>query len=328
MHNEPEHLTMAMKLDALTLRLVLRHCESAGSGDVVVFDDGEVQRTELRCFTAGSCSDVWKGILDGVPVAIKVFRGLPYVECMKEQFWDLLMKEVKVWSKLQHPNVVPLYGVVNDFGHLPGLVLPVYKNSNLNKYLKNRPDADRVKLLLDVAHGLHYLHTLEAPVHHGELKGSNILIDDDGRALICDIGQATLVTEMVFTRANCCGSCRWCAPELMIPEPDFDIYRAKSDIYSFGMLMLETMTGLHPFHYIRPDAKVIFDVIKGVRPKRPTLKEAPQLTDELWQLMTECWDHDQLKRPSAGEVLNRIYTIHAGNQGYEMSQCFTPAARL
>ncbi len=114
----------------------------------------------------------------------------------------------------------------------------------------------------------------------------------------------------------------------MIPEPDFDIYRAKSDIYSFGMLMLETLTGLHPFHYIRPDAKVIFDVIKGVRPKRPTLKEAPQLTDELWQLMTECWDHDQLKRPSAGEVLNRIYTIHAGNQGYEMSQCFTPAARL
>lgn len=104
------------------------------------------------------------------------------------------MKEVKVWSKLQHPNVVPLHGVVNDFGHLPGLVLPVYKNSNLNKYLKNRPNADRVKLvcaiqtsvrfgisrfdlqLLDVAHGLHYLHTLETPVHHGELKGVCLFI--------------------------------------------------------------------------------------------------------------------------------------------------------
>lgn len=61
---------------------------------MVVFDDGEVQRTELRCFTAGSCSDVWKGILDDVPVAIKVFRGLPYVEGMKEQFWDVSTTEL------------------------------------------------------------------------------------------------------------------------------------------------------------------------------------------------------------------------------------------
>lgn len=154
------------------------------------------------------------------------------------------------------------------------------------------------------------------------------MIDDEERALVGDIGQATLVTEMVFTRANCCGSCRWCAPELMIPEPDFDIYRDKSDIYSFAMLMLETFTGKLPFSYIRPDAKVIFDVIKGIRPKRPSAMEAPQLTDELWKLMTECWDPDQLKRPSAGEVLNRLYAIHVGKQRNEMQPIRTPAARL
>lgn len=99
------------------------------------------------------------------------------------------MKELTVWSKMDHPNIVPLYGVTKDFGHLPGLVLPVYKNSNLNKYLSTRPNADRVKLvrptqvtsacfssrsasqLLDVAHGLHYMHTFKTPVYHGELKG-------------------------------------------------------------------------------------------------------------------------------------------------------------
>ncbi|KLO16952.1 kinase-like protein [Schizopora paradoxa] len=296
--------------------------------DVVVFDEGQVKRTESRSFTAGSCSDVWKVDYNGSPVAIKVYRGLPYVDGVKEQFWNLLMKEVTVWSKLSHANVVPLIGVTNDFGHLPGLVLPMYKNSNLNKYLSTHPHANRVQLLLDVAHGLHYLHTFKTPVYHGELKASNIMIDDDGRALIGDIGQATLTTEMVFTRANCCGSCRWCAPELMIPEPDFDIYRDKSDVYSFAMLMLETFTGMLPFSYIRPDAKVIFDVIKGIRPKRPTVAEAPQLTDELWKLMTDCWDHDQLKRPSAGEVFCRLYAIHRREQVYEIQPIHIPAARL
>jgi len=321
---------MTVELDALTLLLLLCQYESMHlpkSNNVVIFEDGEVQRPDSRCFTAGSCSDVWKGYLCGEAVAVKVFRGLPYVEGVRDQFQDLLMKEVEVWAKLRHPNIVPLHGIVHDYGNLPGLVLPLYK-SNLNNFLQLNSDANRVKLLLDVAHGLHYLHTIKTPVYHGELKGSNIFIDDEGRALIGDIGQATLVTEMVFTRANCCGSCRWCAPELMIPEPDFEIYRNKSDVYSFGMLMLETLTGRQPFHYVRPDAKVIFDVIKGVRPKRPTFEEAPQLTDELWQLMTDCWDHDQLKRPSAGEVLNRLYTMHAENAVYEMNQRFLPAARL
>ena len=57
--------------------------------DVVVFDEGRVQRTEQRSFTAGSCSDVWKGEVDGFPVAIKVYRGLPYVEGVREQFWNV-----------------------------------------------------------------------------------------------------------------------------------------------------------------------------------------------------------------------------------------------
>ena len=57
------------------------------------------------------------------------------------------MKEVSVWSKLSHSNVVPLIGVTNDFGHLPGLVLPMYKNSNLSKYLSAHPNANRVQLV-------------------------------------------------------------------------------------------------------------------------------------------------------------------------------------
>lgn len=57
------------------------------------------------------------------------------------------MKEVKVWAKLEHPNIVPLYGLVHDYGNLPGLVLPLYEY-NLNKYLELNPDANRVKLVM------------------------------------------------------------------------------------------------------------------------------------------------------------------------------------
>lgn len=57
--------------------------------NVVVFADGQVKRTEQRCFTAGSCSDVWNGDINGFPVAIKVYRGLPYVDGVQEQFWGV-----------------------------------------------------------------------------------------------------------------------------------------------------------------------------------------------------------------------------------------------
>lgn len=74
---------------------------------------------------------------------------------------------------------------------------------------------------------------------------SNVLIEDDGRALISDIGIYTVVSQLEFTAANIAGSCRWTAPEVLdLPEEDVEkpissVLTTETDVYAFGMTVLE-----------------------------------------------------------------------------------------
>lgn len=76
---------------------------------------------------------------------------------------------------------------------------------------------------------------------------SNVLIDDDGHALISDIGIYTVVSQSDFTTANIAGSCRWTAPEVLDPPEEDEektlsaVLTRKTDVYAFGMTVLEVM---------------------------------------------------------------------------------------
>lgn len=76
---------------------------------------------------------------------------------------------------------------------------------------------------------------------------SNVLIDDDGHALISDIGIYTVVSQSDFTTANIAGSCRWTPPEVLDPpeedeeKPLSAVLTRKTDVYAFGMTVLEVM---------------------------------------------------------------------------------------
>lgn len=111
------------------------------------------------------------------------------------------------------------------------------------------------------------MHTREIPVIHGNLKAvsfehtilqiqlviahvysqSNVLIEDDGRALISDIGIYTVVSQSDFTTANIAGSCRWTAPEVLDPpeedeeKPLSAVLTRETDVYAYGMTVLEVM---------------------------------------------------------------------------------------
>lgn len=76
---------------------------------------------------------------------------------------------------------------------------------------------------------------------------SNVLIDDDGHALISDIGIYTVVSQSDFTTANIAGPCRWTAPEVLDPPEEDEektlsaVLTRKTDVYAFGMTVLEVM---------------------------------------------------------------------------------------
>jgi len=188
----------------------------------------------------------------------------------------------------------------------------------VSKYMERRGDilsmTDRLQLLCEVADGLNYLH--ENSIVHGDLTGSNILIDDSGKALLCDFGLSSIVVEICGTSSltSCIGGAvRWADSSLYSLSNDDDEDRAppvlttRSDIYSFGSVTLEILSGRVPYHYLRSDAQVVIELHKGNKPRRPAQSF---VTDTQWAFIQHCWAADPDTRPDSGEVVRAIGALH------------------
>ena len=138
----------------------------------------------------GYFSDVYRGRWRDQTVAVKVLT-----QATSRRVFD---HEMTLWQSLDHPNVLPLLGASSAAGEPPWfLVSPFMKNSNLVDYLRQakRPvdSAMERRMVYEVAKGMAYLH--RRGVMHGDLKGTNILIDDDGHCVISDFGQSEMKNE-------------------------------------------------------------------------------------------------------------------------------------
>ncbi|KAG8811645.1 hypothetical protein FRC17_002369, partial [Serendipita sp. 399] len=105
-----------------------------------------------------------------VQVAVKIINTM----VSSKKTFRKFRRESTIWAKLQHPNVLPLLGVClgDDFGLYGALVSPWCTHVNSSDYLaklSNKPE-DRIRLLIEVARGEHYLHTHKPIVIHGDLK--------------------------------------------------------------------------------------------------------------------------------------------------------------
>ncbi|KIM75199.1 hypothetical protein PILCRDRAFT_681820 [Piloderma croceum F 1598] len=221
-----------------------------------------------------------------------------------------LRKELLVWHKLDHENILPLLGITFDFGrgNPMGMVCPWVENGNLNGYLARHnalAEADRFRILCDVAVGLSYLHSRD--VVHGDLTGSNILIDDKGKALLADFGLSNVVSETrgpSYVTSSIGGSVRWAAPEIFRFSPDSHVSTVTThgDVYSYGSVMLQVLSGKLPYHQLRRDSQVLIELYNGLHPPRP-----PQLADEYWALIRQCWVEDPSARPNIKVLSERVH---------------------
>ncbi|KAF9646908.1 kinase-like protein, partial [Thelephora ganbajun] len=92
----------------------------------------------------------------------------------------------------------------------------------------------------------------------------------------------------------------WAAPEAL----KGGMRSKEADIFSFAAVMIEAFTGAVPFSG-KSSTAVIYDIINGVRPSRPT---HPTFTEDLWTLTQRCWDHNPHLRPEASEILQILLT--------------------
>jgi len=129
---------------------------------------------------------------------------------------------------------------------------------------------------------------------------------------ICDYGLAFIIEPSEFTSIKTAGACRWTAPEIMNPPENttttneaLALFTKESDVYAFGMTVLEIFTSKIPFSQKKNDSSVIFAVLDGGRPDLP-LSLTKQ--ESLAGLVQECWDQDPGRRPTSRAAHERLNT--------------------
>ncbi|KAG8942126.1 hypothetical protein FRC03_003625 [Tulasnella sp. 419] len=229
------------------------------------------------------------------------------MRAMSRRLW----REREIHLKLNHENVAPLMGFFEDPKMSSWcLVTPWYRNGTVRMFAnKPRNISERFRLLLESALGLAYLHS--EGIVHGDIKSTNVLVDQEKHARIIDFGVSYSVqAKLPDGSSSLAAAQRWMAPELHTPQqyqhlehPEIPTF--KSDVWSFGCLSLEIYSDADPYMDVERE-KVFLRINPSVGPKLlPGSPERyPEVTDNgLWTLCSLCWDYTVETRPNIDSVI-------------------------
>ncbi|KAG9126271.1 hypothetical protein FRC07_004159 [Ceratobasidium sp. 392] len=274
-------------------------------------EDYTTELKEAECSESAVTSSVLSGIWfatlrRGTRVAIKCVRT---AISGSDKIIRHTVKELNVWSKLNHVNILPLLGVALFKGQL-AMVSEWMDQGSIIKVVNSRPELDRFRLCAQVVEVVVWLHSKE--LVHGDLKGENILMTKDDIPKLTDFGLTIMHQEVLrFSRETTYrggGTLRWMAPELFEDNPTRSY---KTDVYALGMTMLEVLTGDVPFQEITNELQISSVVTRDkITPKRPEclIAKTPQ-HEAYWSAMRRCWVHNPKQRATAEEIGQIVTSI-------------------
>ena len=177
------------------------------------------------------------------------------------------------------------------------MVMRCIENGSLSQYLKSNYNKltlyDKLGLFYDIARGLKDIHN--KGFIHKDLHSGNILSHRYSRSLMChitDLGLCKPADDQDEKKIH--GVLPYVAPEVLRGKK----YTQAADIYSFGILACEILSGLPPYHNLPHDEFLALKICQGLRPKFNNIKVPPLLEN----LIDQCLDADPLKRPTADEL--------------------------
>ncbi|XP_054675327.1 mitogen-activated protein kinase kinase kinase 21 isoform X2 [Grus americana] len=289
--------------------------DPAGSLTEIDFQHLELQ----EIIGVGGFGKVYRATWRGREVAVKAARQDPDEDITATA--ESVRQEAKLFSMLRHPNIIALLGVCLREPNLC-LVMEFARGGSLNRALaaaaaapgagaarggRRIPPHILVNWAVQIARGMLYLHD-EAivPILHRDLKSSNILLlekmeNDDicNKTLkITDFGLAREWHRT--TKMSAAGTYAWMAPEVIKSS----MFSKGSDIWSYGVLLWELLTGEVPYRGIDGLA-----VAYGVAVNKLTLPIPSTCPEPFAKLMKECWEQDPHIRPSFALILEQLTAI-------------------
>ncbi|TYH23593.1 hypothetical protein ES288_A03G025900v1 [Gossypium darwinii] len=247
----------------------------------------------------GSYAVVYRGIWNGSDVAVKVYFAGEYKESTLLDY----KKEIDIMRKLRHPNVLLFMGAVYSQERL-AIVTEFLPRGSLFKALhKNNQALDvkrRMRMALDVARGMNYLHHRNPPIVHRDLKSSNLLVDRNWNVKVGDFGLSRWKNGTFLTTKSGRGTPQWMAPEVLRNEPSNE----KSDVFSFGVILWELMTVSSPWNNL--NSLQVVGVV-GFMDRRLELPEG--LDPQIESIISDCWQSNPENRPSFEDIINRMTGI-------------------
>ncbi|XP_051935148.1 ankyrin repeat and protein kinase domain-containing protein 1 [Hippocampus zosterae] len=280
-------------------------------------DSLDASRGQLRSFKKNDFETDWTKVAEGkfgqiYQVKIKLWREICALKVfdttvgMKRN----LMEYASNLAKVKFKYLVSVYGLCND---VPAIVMEYMSNGSLNNLLNshNLMWPKKFQIIHEASMGMNFLHSLQPPQLHLNLKPSNILIDDHLHVKISDFGlihweegtNKKLFVEHLTARGNI----SYIPPEIFSQScdpPGFSF-----DVYSFGIVIWEILTQQKPYAGCSLTT-VLLNVSHGRRPCVEIMPEQrPCECDQMISIMKQCWDQEQNKRPLFSETVRKTEAL-------------------
>uniref|UniRef100_A0A8C5SHT3 RAF proto-oncogene serine/threonine-protein kinase n=1 Tax=Laticauda laticaudata TaxID=8630 RepID=A0A8C5SHT3_LATLA len=264
----------------------------------------EIEASEVMLSTrvgSGSFGTVYKGKWHG-DVAVKILK---VVDPTPEQF-QAFRNEVAVLRKTRHVNILLFMGYMTKDNL--AIVTQWCEGSSLYNHLHVQetkfPMLQRIDIARQTAQGMDYLHAKN--IIHRDMKSNNIFLHEDRTVKIGDFGLATVKSRWSGSQQveQPTGSVLWMAPEV-IRMQDSNPFSFQSDVYSYGIVLFELMTGELPYSHINNRDQIIFMVGRGyTSPDLSKLyKNCPKA---MKRLVADCVKKVREERPLFPQILSSI----------------------